>query len=524
MRTFSTINSLLHLISTLGLVSCVGGGEIVSIKDIKPSDTDFYLIERPFDRAADKPKYFSHEYVQINQRRNDNYSSLDSSRPAKLVGLALSGGGQRSAAFQLGILSGFNEGRIKNSEKNILSRVDYISSVSGGGWGNGAYWASSLSDNELFNCLNEAVEKGMGNVSSDCQKPARMLRTEQKIDWKLSFREQRKERWEKDLETMYLPDGNVDFSKKEIESNRWQEHLSKKPYPIFNSSHSVSVSNQKSSIKNFPFQVTPDYLGTIVDCKSGGITVSNDSCEKGEGNTGFFVRQNANEYEWSQRKWQRWWKFWASEDASEQGTTLSKAMATSSGVISAATLLQYNFDLQFNDNYIKELRKIYKLSDGGKTENLGLLPLIERGVNLIVVSYMGKDSDSVKNPFEDFKLASEQSNKLLKCDAKMPESKDKLASFIFRTSYKCNNSDTGVILHVKPTHENINEFIDYLSNQSKYADVANYLKVTDKKQQKKDQFPQTPTMKMKYDERLIRAYFLLGQYIAKKYINTEIDG
>ena len=44
-----------------------------------------------------------------------------------LVGLALSGGGIRSAAFSLGVLQALNA-------SGIFAYVDYLSTVSGGGW------------------------------------------------------------------------------------------------------------------------------------------------------------------------------------------------------------------------------------------------------------------------------------------------------------------------------------------------------------------------------------------------------
>jgi len=46
---------------------------------------------------------------------------------APLVGLALSGGGIRSAAFNMGVLQTL-------SQSGLLARVDYLSSVSGGGY------------------------------------------------------------------------------------------------------------------------------------------------------------------------------------------------------------------------------------------------------------------------------------------------------------------------------------------------------------------------------------------------------
>src|SRR6266545_6880309 len=49
------------------------------------------------------------------------------SRVLDAVGLALSGGGIRSASFSLGVLQSLNE-------HDVLQRVDYLSSVSGGGY------------------------------------------------------------------------------------------------------------------------------------------------------------------------------------------------------------------------------------------------------------------------------------------------------------------------------------------------------------------------------------------------------
>lgn len=513
------------------LTSCTS---TVSIKDINTKSTDFYLVKHPYDRSVNMQTYFSPEYLVINNRRmNYNFDvTSTSSRPNNLVGLALSGGGERSAAFQLGILSGLSEGHIK--DKSILNRIDYISSVSGGGWANGAFWASNLTDDFLFHCLKETAEKGKLNVSDDCKTIARMLRTEQIIhiapvkDGELK---QRKVAWEDDIIDTYLLGCNVDFSKRGNKSECWN-NLHTKPYPIFNSSHSVPVHDQGASVKNFPFQVTPDYLGTIVDCGSEGLeSLPERDCKHNK--MGFFVRQDADGYRWSNRKWQLWWKFWNQQDGRIPGATLAKAMASSSAVVSAAPLFQYNFDLLFHDSNINEIQEIYKLADGGKAENLGLLPLVERGVDLIIVSYMGKDTDPFENPFEDLKLARDQAKKLLACNVEVPEYKGQERQFILQSSYKCNatgNEDNkGLIFHIKPTHENVGEFVAYLKEQKhdngapKFFDIVSYLEGKDKNLPKKDQFPQTPTMEMKYDEELIRAYFLLGNYIAKNYGNPMIE-
>jgi predicted acylesterase/phospholipase RssA len=55
-----------------------------------------------------------------------------------LIGLALSGGGIRSAATNIGVLQGL-------SEKDVLPKLDYLSTVSGGGY-IGACLSSLLSN------------------------------------------------------------------------------------------------------------------------------------------------------------------------------------------------------------------------------------------------------------------------------------------------------------------------------------------------------------------------------------------
>jgi hypothetical protein len=68
------------------------------------------------------------EYASINARRypekNDKH---DSSRPENLVGLSLSGGGIRSSTFCLGVIQALDS-------VNLISKIDYISTVSGGGY------------------------------------------------------------------------------------------------------------------------------------------------------------------------------------------------------------------------------------------------------------------------------------------------------------------------------------------------------------------------------------------------------
>jgi hypothetical protein len=69
--------------------------------------------------------------------------SAAASQPLQtLTGLALSGGGIRSATFCLGFLQGLND-------LNLLPAFDYLSTVSGGGFV-GGWWSAWLAQRSLF--------------------------------------------------------------------------------------------------------------------------------------------------------------------------------------------------------------------------------------------------------------------------------------------------------------------------------------------------------------------------------------
>lgn len=89
---------------------------------------------------------FSEEWVEINKRREAcrasgecgvEYAAASGALPPnKLAGLALSGGGIRSATFCLGLLQGLNDA-------GLLHAFDYFSTVSGGGYV-GGWWSAWL--------------------------------------------------------------------------------------------------------------------------------------------------------------------------------------------------------------------------------------------------------------------------------------------------------------------------------------------------------------------------------------------
>ena len=79
-----------------------------------------------------------HEILKRRERRQSRHAqAFDASGvPVDLTGLALSGGGVRSAAFCLGVLQAINT-------SGAIGEIDYLSSVSGGGFIGGAVTATT---------------------------------------------------------------------------------------------------------------------------------------------------------------------------------------------------------------------------------------------------------------------------------------------------------------------------------------------------------------------------------------------
>lgn len=86
------------------------------------------------------PRVFREEQAEITIRRRRQFYADDESVTHDCVGLALSGGGIRSATFCLGFLQELN--RLK-----LLRIFDYLSTVSGGGYV-GGWWSAWLSRDE----------------------------------------------------------------------------------------------------------------------------------------------------------------------------------------------------------------------------------------------------------------------------------------------------------------------------------------------------------------------------------------
>jgi hypothetical protein len=86
------------------------------------------MYPTPPEKPADFPKMFAEERERIRAwRKNRGVPEHDAKDRLDLVGVAFSGGGIRSATFNLGVVQAL-------AKLHILQYVDYLSTVSGGGY------------------------------------------------------------------------------------------------------------------------------------------------------------------------------------------------------------------------------------------------------------------------------------------------------------------------------------------------------------------------------------------------------
>ncbi len=472
--------------------------------------SQFQFIDSPNQRKLSPDTYFGHEYLYLNSRRG---LGQNKTRPKHLTGLAMSGGGIRSAAFQLGILTGLNAS--DGMHEKWLSKIDYIASVSGGSWANGEYWSTPLSDDKFLSCLDGYAKTAM--PTEGCPSPYGALRNRQEvsplpIDNNHELKK-RKSLWEKDIIDAHLGSCNIDFDaepRKDYNPTNTlacRDASSHRPYPIFASTHSSR--EERASVNNHVFESTPDYQGTISEAPEY---------------RGFFIKSGSRKFLWENRDWKRWIP---GGENDHPGEVLSLMLAHSSGVIGSEKpfLLQYNFHAHYKGEKdrgkpIKGLREIYKLTDGGKSDNLGVIPLIERNVDTIIVSQMGKEGQD----FEDIKLAALQAKKLFGCTFRADWPRN-TTNVVEPTPYQCPNGNgaqqIGKLILVRPTIQNVGDFLNYLRVNNPALSAR--LDEIDANEKPADRFPETPTFRRIYDESLIRAYFLLGKYLAETSVSPVLN-
>ena len=119
----------------------------------------------PPDEPRTFPEVFEEELTQVAARRGIQYERAEATADPRqsLAGLALSGGGIRSATFSLGVLQALDQ-------LGVLRLFDYLSTVSGGGFV-GGWWSAYLSRSPAPGRLFPPPEKIEPQRAGDYLKP-----------------------------------------------------------------------------------------------------------------------------------------------------------------------------------------------------------------------------------------------------------------------------------------------------------------------------------------------------------------
>src|SRR5262249_49765289 len=125
----------------------------------RPNDVE--ELERLLFRTVCFDQVWDEELEDVEKRRNLRKASCepevrftgetvsDKADNAELCGVCFSGGGVRSATFNLGILQGM-------AKHGVLNRVDYLSTVSGGGYIGG--WLAAWIKRSGFDSVQHALQ------------------------------------------------------------------------------------------------------------------------------------------------------------------------------------------------------------------------------------------------------------------------------------------------------------------------------------------------------------------------------
>jgi hypothetical protein len=154
-------------------------------KDIQLRREQFYAGPGDDGSAASRN---DERAVKKEKKQDEGKSqSRKDSPPENLVGIALSGGGIRSATFSLGLLQGLHR-------NGLLKLFDYLSTVSGGGYV-GGWWSAWLSREGL-----NSQKKGLSPIFDDWE-----LKNADHLLWKMNANTERLKTLVKFLEALGKP-------------------------------------------------------------------------------------------------------------------------------------------------------------------------------------------------------------------------------------------------------------------------------------------------------------------------------
>lgn len=264
------------------------------------------------------------EIATSNQRKLEIYEAekqFYSNREELNWGLALSGGGIRSALVNIGALKALYD-------LEILDSIQIMSSVSGGGYALGWFYS-----NEIYNNSQKLGTSLLDNESflkhiCKLQNKAKMMRVPTMINTLFLSPNRAFNKYEKGIQGTFIND-----SAKNLKLNSFLPYMNgQKPYFIINSTIQTKKNN--------------DWLSSLYE---------NTPFYKGNPEIGYQKTNDTN------------------------SITLEKAITISGAALKFKLLNKTpNHSNKIESKYIP-------LSDGGHSENLGAISLIRRGVKNIII-------------------------------------------------------------------------------------------------------------------------------------------
>lgn len=546
-----------------------------------PGDAGYQDALIRFDNARcrlqNPEPFFREELNYIKQRRQ----KLNAGDRRYRSALALSGGGIRSNAFQLGILSGLHK------KENTVRFIDYISSVSGGSWAHMSYKANVIKKEELVNlhpalranclqskenqsilsdaCFFELIDhfiyledsqlkRDIEIACADFREPAfqncpiylrPLMRSYDsmynKLDQLYKDSDQLstiREEWRRMIQWHTLFSGDRKLSELHAHSRgRDASNLIKnRPFSIFNTTHDAKIyfiqkggllGFFKPALRGFPFEFTAFALGTSVDhgsklpercvpysCLNPGPDFIQHLIRPAHLKGAYYTFRNGARY--------------LPAETPSEAIMLSHVAAMSSAVAPDINISLIGADivdlpgLEWYYNFPGSKKRTgypYTITDGGHSDNLGMLSLMERKVDFIITSDAGQDEGLALGDLEVLKY---QAKKLFDIEVKERTRPELIRYYnntmMFNVIYRVRGEDRStardrVILYIKP--KSTPGFKKHLSKH--YPEVYNILRFNVNK------FPQDATFVKSYHMTLIQAYYLLGRYVAKRCLGRHLQ-
>ncbi|MCH3884386.1 patatin-like phospholipase family protein [Tenacibaculum aquimarinum] len=291
-------------------------------------------------------------------------------------GLAMSGGGIRSAAVNIGAIKALYD-------MELLDSIQIMSSVSGGSYALGWFFSNETQNQDMR--LGEAFLDNKFIISQICnlRKNANMMRVPTMLYSLFSSPNKAFMKYEESIQRTFINDNS-----KYLKLNKFQSTgNNKKPYFIINS----TIQSKKNS----------DWLSRVYEFTP---------YHQGNPEVGLLKNDNKN------------------------SITLERAVTISGAAINWKLL-------QKHPNQLDTVKSTYfPLSDGGKSENLGAISLIRRGIKNIIII----DAEHNKNlSFDGYKILKEQLRNELSLNFSIPEidnfisnNKNKLDKSVYKGTVK----------------------------------------------------------------------------------------